>query len=157
MSNRSTIELNHDYPVTDAWSNLMANYIRSGDSSYLPRGLTLVDCRHHSDPAPLSDPERAAKLLRSLGWTIAPPADPAAGIPEPEVGQVWLIPPGAERTWSRKIVEIDPRKRGNFTSVVWRRVLADGTLGTRCYGSMQSIHDWARKTGARPATTGAGA
>jgi hypothetical protein len=54
MSNRSLIELNHDYSPRDAdildWAVLMQRYMRSGDPDYLPAGVVLKGTRHHSDP-----------------------------------------------------------------------------------------------------------
>jgi hypothetical protein len=94
---------------------------------------------------------RAAYVLRSLGWTVTPPVDPAAAIPEPAVGQVWRVPAGATGTWSREIVDFVPgRKSGHF---VCRRILADGARGKRLLTTSASLVAWARKSGARPTTT----
>lgn len=62
MSNRSLVELNHDIgPNLDDtedliwWAKRVARYIRSGDESDLPAGVTLVHRRHHSEPCPVRD------------------------------------------------------------------------------------------------------
>lgn len=62
MSQRSLIEINHDYPLgkTDvellAWAKKMQNYVRSGHKDELPDGVTLFWRRHHSDPCPFENP-----------------------------------------------------------------------------------------------------
>jgi hypothetical protein len=59
MSNRSLVELNHDFcPLnTDAellkWASGMHCFFTSGDPTYLPQGVTFKHMRHHSDPDPL--------------------------------------------------------------------------------------------------------
>ena len=55
MSNRSLVELNHDFcPDRDAdllqWAIKMRLYMTSGDPQHLPRGVTFLKMRHHSDP-----------------------------------------------------------------------------------------------------------
>jgi hypothetical protein len=63
MSNRTMVELNHDYyPDGDvaekAWLQAMLTYLRSGDSKTLPNGVTFLGMRHHSDPCPLPLPPK---------------------------------------------------------------------------------------------------
>lgn len=58
MSNRTLIELNHDYtPETDAevlaFGQAIAAYMRSGDRRLLPKGVEFKWSRHHSDPCPM--------------------------------------------------------------------------------------------------------
>jgi hypothetical protein len=59
MSNRSLVEINHDYPLarddaeTLRWANQILRYIGSGDPRDLPQGMTLKHYRHHSDPDPM--------------------------------------------------------------------------------------------------------
>lgn len=55
MSNRTLVELNHDYcPHATAdllqWAQAMQNYMSSGDPRRLPPGVTFVNMRHHSEP-----------------------------------------------------------------------------------------------------------
>ena len=56
MSNRTLVELNHDYcPREDellAWAKAMRDYMTSGNIESLPAGVTLKYFRHHSDPEP---------------------------------------------------------------------------------------------------------
>lgn len=65
MSNRTLIELNHDFCPNDAilleWAKSMQTYMRSGDPADLPEGVTFKHMRHHSQPCPLNQP-RAKKL-----------------------------------------------------------------------------------------------
>lgn len=62
MSQRSLIEINHDfYPGSSdekllAWAKKMANYMRSGVWRDLPEGVALKWRRHHSDPCPFDEP-----------------------------------------------------------------------------------------------------
>ena len=62
MSNRSLIELNHDYcPPRDdaallAWAKAFRLYLGSGDPSFLPDGVERKWMRHHSDPCPFENP-----------------------------------------------------------------------------------------------------
>jgi DNA-binding response OmpR family regulator len=64
MSNRTLVELNHDFRSdrNDAelleWAHRMHAYMRSGDPDYLPYGVTFLNRRHHSEPCP------AAHLVR---------------------------------------------------------------------------------------------
>ncbi len=59
MSNRTLVELNHDYsPGTsdDAllrWARAMRTYFGSGDKRDLPQGVTFKHIRHHSEPDPM--------------------------------------------------------------------------------------------------------
>jgi hypothetical protein len=55
MSNRTLIELNHDYcPNTaeelEIWATEMQRFMRSGDKNCLPKGVTFMHMRHHSEP-----------------------------------------------------------------------------------------------------------
>lgn len=62
MSNRSLIEINHDYcPKNDdaallAWAKKIATYIRSGSREEMPDGIRVFWRRHHSDPCPFEEP-----------------------------------------------------------------------------------------------------
>lgn len=55
MSNRTIVELNHDYsPKTEQltqWAEAIRTYLRSGDKSFLPQGVTFISMRHHSEPS----------------------------------------------------------------------------------------------------------
>jgi hypothetical protein len=66
MSNRTLVELNHDYCPKDqelkAWAYDVQMYMRSGTKQYLPVGVTFKHMRHHSEP----DPMRAVELLRRI-------------------------------------------------------------------------------------------
>ena len=58
MSNRSLIELNHDYCPHDdagylALGRALAAYMRGGDREELPNGVTFKHMRHHSNPDPM--------------------------------------------------------------------------------------------------------
>ena len=72
MSNRTLVELNHDYCPLDkdsqAWAEQMQSYMRSGNPADLPRGVTWKDYRHHSDP----EPTRDGLLLDALVDALAP-------------------------------------------------------------------------------------
>jgi hypothetical protein len=66
MSNRTLIELNHDYCPTDenlmAWAKAMQTYMRQlNPERNLPDGVRYVQMRHHSDPT-LSGEELARRL-----------------------------------------------------------------------------------------------
>jgi hypothetical protein len=60
MSNRTLVELNHDHcpdlydDNLEAWAEAMAAYMRSGDKSCLPHGVTFKHIRHHSEPDPMA-------------------------------------------------------------------------------------------------------
>lgn len=62
MSNRSLVEINHDYSPggTDdellAWAKKIRTYIRSGSRDELPDGIRVFWRRHHSDPCPFENP-----------------------------------------------------------------------------------------------------
>jgi hypothetical protein len=64
MSNRSIVELNHDYcPRDDAvelieWALRMRYYMGNADRAYLPSGVTFLHYRHHSEPSPLAPPQK---------------------------------------------------------------------------------------------------
>ncbi len=53
MSNRTLIELNHDYcPQNEdclIWAEQMQGYMHSGDKRHLPDGVTFIEMRHHSE------------------------------------------------------------------------------------------------------------
>jgi hypothetical protein len=59
MSNRTLVEINHDYCPNDdellRWAQAIRTYIRSGDKRFLPHGITFVHMRHHSQPDPVAD------------------------------------------------------------------------------------------------------
>lgn len=59
MSNRTLVELNHDFcprsnHIEDllSWAKAMTRYMSSGDQSELPHGVTFKHRRHHSEPCP---------------------------------------------------------------------------------------------------------
>lgn len=60
MSNRTLVELNHDFcprrnaPALMAWANKIVDYLGSGDPRDLPPGVTFKHMRHHSDPDPMA-------------------------------------------------------------------------------------------------------
>lgn len=60
MSNRTLVELNHDFcpgrspQALVEWAAKMANYMGSGDKRDLPYGVTFKHIRHHSDPDPMA-------------------------------------------------------------------------------------------------------
>jgi hypothetical protein len=64
MSNRTIVELNHDYcPRDDAqelieWALRMRYYMGCADPAYLPSGVTFLHYRHHSEPRPLEPQKR---------------------------------------------------------------------------------------------------
>lgn len=72
MSNRSLVELNHDYcpPYGDdaallRWARSMAAYMGSADPDDLPAGVTRKHYRHHSEPCPMDDAKEAVKDIAS--------------------------------------------------------------------------------------------
>lgn len=72
MSNRTLIELNHDYcPKEDEllqWAKDMVLYMRSRDRSFLPFGVTFKNIRHHSEACPLEQSGRPTlKELQTKG------------------------------------------------------------------------------------------
>jgi hypothetical protein len=69
MSNRTLVELNHDFcPHGDEelmrWAVEMCTYMTSADKKFLPDGVTFKHFRHHSEPDPL---ERAS-ASGEQGW-----------------------------------------------------------------------------------------
>ena len=62
MSQRSLVELNHDYSPgkTDdellQWAKKVRIYIGSGSKDDLPDGFEVKWRRHHSDPCPFENP-----------------------------------------------------------------------------------------------------
>jgi len=63
MSNRSMLEINHDYyPHSEmeqqAFLQNLLCYLRSGNPRNLPTGVTWFGMRHHSDKCPLGEPPR---------------------------------------------------------------------------------------------------
>lgn len=64
MSNRTIVELNHDYcPRDDArelikWALQMRYYMGNAEPAYLPNGVTFFHYRHHSEPCPLKPQPR---------------------------------------------------------------------------------------------------
>lgn len=89
--------------------------------------------------------ETLAAILREAGWTVIPPVDPNAAIPEPEVGQTWASP--KPLVFPRTVAMIAPH-----------RFYPSGDLCvyfTTPGGYASSLHParwkaWARKSGARP-------
>jgi hypothetical protein len=66
MSNRSMLEINHDYtPANDCelmeWARSFRMYLSSGDPSVLPRGVTWFGQRHHTEPCPMGEPPAKPK------------------------------------------------------------------------------------------------
>lgn len=63
MSNRTMLEINHDYsPHYDdesllKWARQMRAYLSSGDPKLLPNGVTWFGMRHHSEECPLKPPK----------------------------------------------------------------------------------------------------
>ena len=60
MSNRTIVELNHDYSPgckfhgsEEEWLKKMMAYYRSGRKEDLPQGVTFKHFRHHSDKDPM--------------------------------------------------------------------------------------------------------
>jgi hypothetical protein len=62
VSNRTLLEFNHDYAPkgdeVESFAHAIARYLRSGDPTLLPRGVTYFGMRHHSTPCPLGEPPR---------------------------------------------------------------------------------------------------
>ena len=61
MSTRSMLEINHDRaPLTPyekrLWADRMVLFMKSGDRTILPDGVTFFNERHHSDDCPLGEP-----------------------------------------------------------------------------------------------------
>ena len=63
MSNRSIVELNHDFAPgwSDAellaWARKMNSYLHGADPGDLPVGVTRLHYRHHSEPCPMQEPK----------------------------------------------------------------------------------------------------
>lgn len=59
MSNRTLVELNHDFCPRDEellkWAKSMRLYMTSGDPKFLPYGVTFKHMRHHSEPDPMAE------------------------------------------------------------------------------------------------------
>lgn len=58
-SNRTLIELNHDFCPQEPselleWATSIRDYMRTGETQYLPEGITFKHMRHHSEPEPLA-------------------------------------------------------------------------------------------------------
>ena len=95
----------------------------------------------------LADPERAAELLRGLGWKVIAPVDPAAEIPETSVGQVWRSPNAriADRTITRMARSSCYRDTCLCPHFLNRE-------GRETHLHPVTFRNWARKSGARPVT-----
>ena len=80
MSNRTCVELNHDYCPRDEklleWAKAMQTYMRSGDARELPQGVAFKHLRHHSELDPCVRGEATTAEPASL------PAQPAGGARE---------------------------------------------------------------------------
>ncbi len=67
MSNRTLVELNHDYcplwepKALQSWAEQMVSYMTSGDETKLPKGVTFKHIRHHSEPDPEAGDSGAEK------------------------------------------------------------------------------------------------
>ncbi len=75
MSNRSLIEFNHDHCPHDEegvrdMGRMLRDYMRSGNAADLPKAATLLQMRHHSDPAPVGwvPPQDRQSGYKCLGW-----------------------------------------------------------------------------------------
>ena len=69
MSNRTMLEINHDFIYTTdqeklEWANKMLGYLSSGDPKHLPDGVTWFGMRHHSTDCPLGEPPRGWHNIR---------------------------------------------------------------------------------------------
>lgn len=71
MSNRSLVELNHDFcpnPRDEAavvrWAMGLIHYMGSADPDDLPRGVTRKHYRHHSEPCPIDSARQAAQAVK---------------------------------------------------------------------------------------------
>jgi len=74
MSNRTLVEINHDYtPGTDeqllAWAKSFRMMLGSGNPKLLPSGVTWFATRHHTEPCVAGDPP--------LGWQNQKPPQEA--------------------------------------------------------------------------------
>lgn len=72
MSNRSLVELDHDYCLPDddakllAWARAMRTYMRAADPDQLPDGVVRKHYRHNSDPCPIDDLSRLQGALQKV-------------------------------------------------------------------------------------------
>lgn len=81
MSNRTLVELNHDFCPDEAglmqWARRMKQYMHSGDAQELPAGVTWLHMRHHTRPCPVRDAAQQpqpsplegalGKIIRAVG------------------------------------------------------------------------------------------
>ena len=88
--------------------------------------------------------EVLAEILRAAGWTVIPPVDPNAAIPEPAVGQVWVSP--KPRVLPRTVTKIAPHRWWPSYQCIY--FTAQGSV-TDALNPM-AWRAWARKSGARP-------
>ena len=63
MSNRSMLEINHDFwpsgkDAEEKWLKSMLQYLASGNPEMLPPGVTWFGMRHHSSECPMGEPPR---------------------------------------------------------------------------------------------------
>ena len=76
MSNRTLVELNHDYcphnnpEALQKWAYAMSIYMSSGDQLHLPDGVTFKGMHHHSDPDPLAELTRLQAEVERLPQRI---------------------------------------------------------------------------------------
>lgn len=67
MSNRTLVELNHDFCPKDEellqWATDIRSFMRTGTTEVLPTGVTFKHFRHHSEPEPGSQREQAVQEL----------------------------------------------------------------------------------------------
>lgn len=108
--------------------------------AYHPAGIGAVQLLA-SDLRAALEPAAMAETLRAFGWTVIPPRDPSAMIPEPVEGQVWVSPDA--RIKSRTV-----RKVNNLN--VHYEISSGGRTGL----FVNNWRAWARKTGARPVENG---
>jgi hypothetical protein len=68
MSNRSLVELNHDFgPGEDDadWARSIRRFLRASDKDELPQGVTFLWQRHHTDPCPVRErPRISSEVIR---------------------------------------------------------------------------------------------
>jgi hypothetical protein len=79
MSNRTLVELNHDYCPTGSgfkdsdlikWATAFVRYMQSGEKNYLPKGVTFKHMRHHSEPEPVAGAADVEKLAREIAGGV---------------------------------------------------------------------------------------
>ena len=64
MSNRTIVEINHDYPIGDdarsilMWALRVRMYLGNAEPGLLPDGVRFLHYRHHSEPLPLEPQNR---------------------------------------------------------------------------------------------------